>query len=166
MKTIKIMVLLAILSLITISSKGNAEAPSITVAPEPIIIIEPVVTTDEVLIPIDYINKWADFYKTDKVELGKIASCESNMGVIKTGDKGLAHGLYQYHTGTWLKAEKLIKEDLDINDIEDQAKMTAFLWAKYPSWKTQWTTYVAYKNGGTYSFYSRVLEGHYTVVCK
>jgi hypothetical protein len=166
MKTKKLVVILAILSLITLYSKGSAEAPSNIEIPKPIIIIEPVLVIEEVLEPIDYIYKWADFYKVDKVELKKIASCESNLGKIKTGDKGLAHGLYQYHTGTWLKAEKLIGEDLDINNIHDQAKMTAFLWAKYPSWKTQWTTYVAYKNGGTYSFYSRVLKGYYTVVCK
>ena len=119
--------------------------------------------------PIDYIYKWADFYKAsdqDKIELKKVGWCESNLGVIKIGDKGLAHGLYQYLKGTWLKAEKLIGEDLNIDSIYDQAKMTAFLWVNYPEWKTQWTTYVAYKNGGTYSFHSRVLDGDYTVVCK
>lgn len=156
----KLVVILAVLSLITLSSKGNAEAPSKIEGVKPIIIIE------KVLSPIDYIYKWADYYKADKVELKKIASCESNLGKIKVGDKGLAHGLFQYHVGTWIKAEKLIGEELDIDSIDDQAKMTAFIWVNHPEWKTQWTTYVAYKNGGTYSFYSRVLQGYYTVVCK
>lgn len=154
---------LAVLSLITLSSKGSAEAPSKIEGTKPIIIIEKVIT------PIDYIYKWADFYKAteqDKIELKKVGYCESHMGKDLNGDKGLATGLFMYHIGTWIKAEKLIGEDLDINSIHDQAKMTAFIWVNYPQWKTQWTTYVAYKNGGTYSFYSRVLGGYYTVVCK
>lgn len=157
-------VLLAILSLITLSSKGSAEAPSQSVEPEPIIITQP-----KVLSATDYINKWAEYYKAtdqDKIELVKVGQCESNLGKLKTGDKGLATGLYMYHKGTWLKAEKLIGEDLDITSINDQAKMTAFIWTNHPSWKTQWSTYVAYTKGGTYSFYSKVLKGYYTVRCK
>ena len=159
-----LVVFIAVLSLITLSSKGSAEAPTTSIEVAPIIIKQ-----TKVLSPIDHIYKWADFYEAsdqDKLELKKVGWCESNLGRIKTGDKGLATGLFMYHKGTWAKAQDLIGEDLDIHSINDQAKMTAFIWKKYPSWRTQWSTYVAYKKGGVYSFHSRVLNGDYTVRCK
>lgn len=165
------MVLLAVLSLITLSSKGNAEAPSTTVSePAPIIITIPKEKT-----PADYIKAAAAKFGADETELLKVGTCESHLGKTTKGDFNgttyLAYGLFMYHKGTWTRMSKLYnaiypERNLSIDSIEDQAELTAFIFAKYPSMKREWSTYVAYKNGGTYSFYSKVLKGNYTVVCK
>lgn len=147
MKTIKIMVLCVIVSLIMLSSKAKAEAPDIPPTAQ------------------DYIVEFAEKYNTDPNVLLKVAKCESRYEQIK-GDGGHATGIFQYWNNTWNDFEKLIGEELDINSIHDQAKMTAFIFAKYPKYKTRWTSYVAIQKGGVYSFYSSKLHKHFTVNCK
>lgn len=184
MNTFKRLVFIAVLSLITISSKGIAESPNQHAA-----VVQPVaeaVSLETVEVAktetpkataTDLIIKYAAIYEADKTELIKVGSCESHLGKLKGGDYKngvyLARGLFMYHKGTWNKAVSLFKKEMNqpdrifsIDSIEDQAEVTAFIWAKHPDWKKQWSTYVAYKNGGTYSFYSRVLEKYFTVTCK
>lgn len=166
MTNFKKMVVIALaLSLLGFSTKGVAESPTYE--------DNLVVSNESILTASEYISMYSEIFNTDAVELTKIAQCESHLGKYKTGDKGLATGLFMYHSGTWTRAVNLYRSEtkdyttvFDKTSIKDQAFITSYIWANHPEWKKQWSTYVAYKNGGTYSFYSRVLQGYYTVTCK
>lgn len=114
----------------------------------------------------DYIVEYAELYDTDATVLLKVAECESHFKQEANGDGKNAIGIYQYWQDTWKDMSKLFGEELDINSVNDQAKLTAFIFAKYPKYKTKWTAYRAIQNGGTYSFYSTKLKRHFTVTCK
>lgn len=160
MKLITKMVFCALVSLLLFSTKAIAEAPT---------------QKFEELTPKEYIVKYAKQFQTDPNLLLKIANCESQFIPLAEGDfkngKYLAIGLYQYHEDMWNGSVKLYKaevfdENLDRYSPHDQAKITAFIFAKHPELRTKWTSYVAYANGGTYTFYSKLLGRKYTVVCK
>ena len=156
------MVIIVIISLYAIGTKMRTEAP----------------TYDSVArqkTPQEYIVEYSKQFNTDPNLLLKIARCESQFDPLTKGDykdgQYLAIGLYQYHAGMWDDSEKLYRkdvydEDLDRNSYQDQAKLTAFIFAEHPNLRTKWTSYVAYANGGTYKFYSKLLGKNYTVVCK
>lgn len=118
----------------------------------------------------DYIVEYAELYDTDATVLLKVAECESELGKKNKGDykngEYLATGIFMYHKETWSRHSNLFGEKLDINSINDQAKLTAFIFSKYPNLRNEWTTYRAIKNGGTYSFYSKLLERHFVIKCK
>ena len=114
----------------------------------------------------DYIVEYAELYDTDATVLLKVAECESRFDQEAIGDSKNSVGIYQYWKDTWEEMSKLYGEKLDINSVNDQAKLTAFIFAKYPKHKTKWTAYRAIQNGGTYSFYSTKLKRHFTVTCK
>lgn len=156
------MVVCVVISLIILSSKVTAEAPTYEI----VVKIET---------PQDYIIKYAEQFDTNPELLLKIANCESQFNPEAKGDKKdgvyLAVGLYQYHLDMWNGSVELYKkevadENLSRDSFQDQAKITAFIFAKHPELRKKWTSYVAYINGGTYSFYSKLLGKHYTVVCK
>lgn len=148
MKSKSIMVVCAIISLLISSAK-------VTIAESP------TYKTNE-----DYIVEFSRYYGSDEKELLRVATCESKLGQDRIGDGGHAIGLYQYWQDTFNQFEKLIGEDLNIDSNYDQAKLTAFIFAKYPQYKTRWTSYVAMQKGGVYSFYSKKLGRHFTVTCK
>ncbi len=114
----------------------------------------------------ELVNYYAIYYKQDPALLQKVAGCESNYNQKLKGDNGLATGIFQYHKGTWESFSKLLGEELDINSVNDQAKLTAFIFTNYPKLKIHWTTYTAIKNGGTYSFYSKLLKKSFVVKCR
>jgi hypothetical protein len=125
--------------------------------------------------PQEYIVEYAKQFEISSELLLKIAKCESQFDPLAEGDfkngKYLAIGLYQYHQSMWDSSVKLYKakvfdEELDRYSYQDQAKLTAFIFARHPELRNKWTSYVAYANGGTYTFYSKLLEKKYTVICK
>ena len=111
----------------------------------------------------ELIKKYAQVYNVNSKVMLAMMRCESSGNQSAIGDGGRAKGLYQYHTGTWERIEKKLDKDMDINSEHDQIHMTAY--ALSQGMGSQWTSYVAIKNGGTYSFYSRLMKQHYTVKC-
>lgn len=163
MKLIKKMVFCATISLLLFfSTKVIAEAP----------LYESSATQNT---PQEYIVEYAKQFETNPDVLLTIARCESQFNPLAKGDYKdgtyLAIGLYQYHLDMWNGSVLLYKaevsdENLNRYSYQDQAKLTAFIFAKHPELRTKWTSYVAYINGGTYTFYSKSLGKKYTVICK
>lgn len=50
-------------------------------------------------------------------------------------------GAFQYFQSTWDFMSHAMGETLDIHSFADQAKLTAWVFANHPEWKTQWSTY-------------------------
>jgi len=153
------MVIIVFVSLIIVSSNAKAEAP--IYKPEP-----PRTYTAK-----EYIIRYAKQFRTNPKLLLKIANCESEMNTNAIGDAGLAIGIYQYHKNTWNDFVKLYKrkvydENLNIYSYQDQAKLTSFIFSEYPEYKNRWTTYIAYRKGGEYRFYSYLLKKHFISVCR
>lgn len=111
----------------------------------------------------ELVTKYAQVYNVNSKIMLAMMRCESSGNQSAIGDGGRAKGLYQYHTGTWERIEKKLDKDMDINSEHDQIHMTAY--ALSQGMGSQWTSYVAIKNGGTYSFYSKLMKQHYTVKC-
>ncbi len=162
MKLIKKMVFCATLSLLAFSTKIIAEAPKQDIPPK-------------ILSPKESILEYANQFGTNPNVLLKVAECESHYDPKAVGDykdgEYLAINIYQYHKGTWDEFVKIYKkevydEELHRDSYQDQAKVTAYIFAKYPNLRKRWTSYVAYANGGTYTFYSKLLQKKYTVICQ
>lgn len=111
----------------------------------------------------ELVTKYAQVYNVNSKVMLAMMRCESSGNQSAIGDGGRAKGLYQYHTGTWERIENKLGKDMDINSEHDQVHMTAY--ALSQGMGSQWTSYRAIKNGGTYSFYSRLMKQHYTVKC-
>lgn len=115
--------------------------------------------------PQEYIEYYAKIYNTDPNVLLSVAKCESEFNQNNIGDGNRAVGLFQFHQETWNRMSKLLGEKLDRNSVKDQARLSAFIFANYPEMRKEWSTYRAIEKGGTYSFYSTLLQKHYTVKC-
>jgi hypothetical protein len=132
-------------------------------APWPLIIKVSDPTVEEM------IYKIAPVFKQNPEIISKISFCESHH-IVVSHDGGLGINITGIHDTTfygWLpKYEKEMGETLNIESTYDQVKMMSWAFSKGESYRTQWTTYVAYKNGGEYSFYSKLLKANFTVHCK
>lgn len=93
-----------------------------------------------------------------------VIRCESQYNPKARGDSGRALGVGQFHKPTFERLSKLMGEELDYNSYYDQTKLLA--WSLDNGYGANWTAYRAIKNGGTYSFYSKLLGKHYTSVCR
>lgn len=121
---------------------------------------------------LDTIIEASNTYKVDKDILYSVLKCESGLDPDTNGDykngEYLATNIAQYHKGTFIRHNKKFFEDykqqLDYSSWSDHIKLTAFALSK--GYGNEWTTYRAIKNGGQYSFYSKLLEKNFTVVCK
>ena len=132
MKFLKALVFLAILSLIIISSKGNAEAPII-----PVVVITPP-TIEEL------ISFYAIKYGIDEVDFLAVAKCESRLekNAIHFDDGGKGKhsvGLFQFQESTFLAWEKKIGEDLNYYSYHDQIKLASYMFSK--GQQNQWSCY-------------------------
>lgn len=116
--------------------------------------------------PEQYIAYYAELNQTDESLLLKVAKCESKLNIQSKGDGGNATGIYQYWNDTFERFSKLYGEELDINSYHDQIKLTSWIFANYPQYRKQWTSFRAIQNGGVYSFYSTKLKQHFTAICK
>lgn len=111
----------------------------------------------------EQIDHYAALYGVEGSLIKKIVQCESNYKTTAIGDGGRARGLFQYHQGSFERHEKLFGEDLDYYSSHDQIKLGT--WAIAQGYGREWSSFRAIKNGGTYSFYSKLLKKHYTVKC-
>lgn len=115
----------------------------------------------------ELIAKIAPTFGQDPQIIQKIIYCESG-GEIKSHDGGRGTNITGIHNTTfnyWLpKYEASQKETLNIDSTYDQIKMMS--WAFSQGYANQWTTYVAYTNGGTYTFYSSLIGKIFTAKCK
>lgn len=114
------------------------------------------------------INHFAKLYGVDDRLVNKVIECESGGIHNVVGDGGRSKGIAQIQKPTWnwmvSMYNKEYKENLNYNSSFDQIKLTTYMISKGEG--HNWTTYVAIKKGGTYSFYSSQLKKHFTVKCK
>lgn len=165
MKTLKIILLiLAFLALFLIPKKSTSTQAMVSEAPlSATVVIPKAMTIEEMILEI------APRFEQDPALISKISFCESrHKEVVHDGGHGLGvTGIHKRTFQGWLpKYEAEEGETLNYASSYDQLKMMSWAFSKGDSYRNQWTTYVAYKKGGTYSFYSRLLKGHYTVRCK
>lgn len=143
------------LSLTTLHTKSETN-DSINPAPK---VSEP--TVSEMVATI------APKFNQDPQLITKIIMCESG-GKIQSHDGGRGLNITGIHDATfngWLKEyEKEYNETLNKDSNYDQIKMMS--WAFSKGYSNQWTTYVAYMNGGEYTFYSKMLGKTFTARCK
>lgn len=117
----------------------------------------------------EMIDQIAPTFDQDSSLIKKITWCESEWQVVDHDNHaGLnVTGIHDTTFDGWLPLyEAKYHETLDKNSTYDQIKMMAFAFSLGSSYRNQWTTYVAYMNGGTYSFYSMSLKAHFVVHCK
>lgn len=116
----------------------------------------------------EMIQEIAPQFGQDSDLISRIAYCESKFrDVIHDGGHGKGvTGIHKKTFDYWLiQYEKETGETLHYDSSYDQIKMMAWAFSKGESYREQWTTYVAYKNGGEYTFYSNLLKGTYTAKC-
>lgn len=110
---------------------------------------------------------YADMYGVDPNIGIAVMKCESKAKQSTIGDNGNAKGVFQYWDDTWKRHYrefyKLTGIELSKDSPADNARLA--MWAFSTGKADEWTTYRAITNGGTYSFYSRQLKGHFTVKC-
>jgi cell division protein FtsL len=117
---------------------------------------------------IQMVHYIAPQFNQDPNEIAQIIWNESNFKV-QSHDGGRAKNITAIHDSTfkgWLpQYEKETGQTLNMQSQFDQISMMS--WAFSKGYKTAWTTAVACNNeNGTYSFYSRLMQKHYTVTCK
>lgn len=114
---------------------------------------------------IDYI---APQYGADTELLKKITFCEAshNLGnVIHDGGRGTGTTGFLKNTFNDWKV-KLGRPELVYESNFDQLTLMAIAFEKGESYRMAWTSYRAYINGGTYTFYSSYEHRWITVHCK
>jgi len=160
------LLILAFLALILLPKKSSSTNAEVIVSEDPqqaTVVLPSEMTIEQMILDV------APRFKQDPLLISKISWCESHHEV-KVHDGGHGLGVTGIHKRTfagWLPLyEKEQGETLDYGSSYDQLKMMSWAFSKGDSYRNQWTTYVAYMNGGTYSFYSRLLKGHFTVRCK
>ena len=133
---------------------------------EVIITPNPVIVKEEPTIA-ELTEKIAPAFNQSPKLIEKIIYCESG-GVIQSHDGGRGLNITGIHDTTfngWLKEyEKEYHDTLNKDSSYDQIKMMS--WAFSKGYANQWTTYVAYMNGGSYTFYSKLLGKTFTAICK
>jgi hypothetical protein len=113
------------------------------------------------------INYIAPQYGQDPALIYKITHCESRHVLEADHDGGHGKGVTGFHKRTFEDWKvKLGRPELRYESNFDQITLMSLAFSKGEDYRRAWTTYRAHKNGGTYSFYSNLLKGHYTVVCK
>ena len=118
------------------------------------------IVTDE-----DLIEQFSEQYGADPDIVKKVMDCESGGDHKMSSDGGHSNGIAQFQKSTFNRMSKIFGEKLEYSSKYDQLKLAT--WAlSQPKLAREWTTYVAIKNGGKYSFYSNLNKKHYTVYCK
>lgn len=112
----------------------------------------------------EIVQHFAEEYDYPSNVLLKVMECESGGVQSVKGDGGLSHGVFQIQKETWSRFTKQMGEELNITSPMDQAKVAA--WAFKNGHGDEWTTYVAIRKGGTYTFWYKQEQRYYTVHCK
>lgn len=89
----------------------------------------------------EMINYYANYYQADEKELLAVIKCESGFRPEVYGDGKQAFGLLQYHRKTFDKFASLYGQNLEYYSALDQIKLTSYIFANYPQYKTQWSCY-------------------------
>lgn len=84
---------------------------------------------------------YATNYKTSEETLLAVCRCESNFEPKAVGDHGLAKGIFQYHKSTFEDFSSLLGEKLEYTSYKDQAKLTAYVFAKHPELRKHWSCF-------------------------
>ena len=139
--------------------------PLVALGAKPLDTLEIKITDLSYQAQIDY---FSDLFGVDNSLVKGMVQCESiNWNPQAKGDykngKPLAFGLFQYHKETFERHSKKFGEELDYYSSYDQIKLGT--WAIANGYGREWTSYRAIENGGTYSFYSNLLEKHFTAKC-
>jgi hypothetical protein len=139
--------------------------PLVVLMPKPVI-AEPI----EIVNPLELtrdgkIQYFSTLYGANINIVKKVIECESGGEHKTVGDSGYSRGIFQFQKSTFYRMAKIFGEELDYNSEYDQLKLGIWAMSK-PELAREWTTYVAIQKGGSYSFYSRQLDKHFTVVCK
>ncbi len=142
-----IVALIAVAILLT-TGVARAQAPEIALKDQP---IEAIVT------------HYAKENGVDPKFALSVMACESGGSQSVISDGGRSRGVFQIQKPTWERFTKEMGEVLDYTSAMDQAKVA--MWAFANDHEDEWTTVVALKKGGTYSFYSRQLHKHFIVKC-
>lgn len=113
------------------------------------------------------IAHFSEVYGVDPKISIAVARCESNFNPNVIGDGGRAKGIYQYHNETWYRHYKEFNKETGITLVKGEPKDDAQLaiWAIANGKGSEWSSLRAIRNGGTYSFYSKLLEKNFTVKC-
>ena len=97
-----------------------------------------------ILTPTQSISLFASQYDAPEKELIAVAKCESklNPNAIHYNDGGKGKhsvGIFQYQKSTFEYFSDLMGGDLDYYSYNDQAKLTAWVFANHPKLKSRWT---------------------------
>lgn len=115
----------------------------------------------------NYIQEQIDYFSqlngVDSKLISKVVECESQYNHNASGDGNRAYGIFQYHKASFERHAKLYGEELDYYSVYDQVKLGT--WSIANGMGNEWTAYRAITNGGTYSFYSKLLQKHFVVRC-
>jgi len=158
---LKRIIIIVILILLSVVAKANIDVKNQEVIE--VAYIEKEKTVDEMIFEI------APLFNQDPFLIKKIIYCESS-GKISSHDGGRGTNITGIHDTTfdyWLKEyTKETGETLNKDSSYDQIKMMSFAFSLGEDYRRQWTTYRAYINGGTYTFYSSLMGRTYTSTCK
>lgn len=116
----------------------------------------------------EQVEFFSEIYGADSKVVNRVIECESGGSHKAVGDGGRSKGIAQIQGPTWKDLEQKFnleyEEDLHYTSQFDQLKLTTYSIANGEG--RRWTAYRAIMNGGTYSFYSKQLQKHFTVKCK
>lgn len=117
---------------------------------------------------VEQINYIAPRFDQSPKLIGKVTWCESSHKVLPH-DGGAGMGVTGIHKATFdgwnIMFEKEFGFKLNYESTFDQITMMSYVFGKGESYRNQWTTYVAYANGGTATLFSKTI-GYFTVTCK
>lgn len=114
---------------------------------------------------LDLAQYYSIHYGIDYTEFYSVGMCESGWKPDNSGDNGLANNVLQIHKATFDRWTIEMGESLDYNSTIDHIKVGAWAFSQGESYKDDWTAYRAIQNGGTYKFYSKLLNKNYSVSC-
>lgn len=119
---------------------------------------------------VEIIDEVAPLFGQDPALISKISYCESKHNKNAIHDGGYGKGVAGFHKSTFNRYNKMYFKEygewLNYDSSYDQLKLMSYAFSKGEASRLEWTTYRAYKNGGTYSFYSKLLKRYFTVICK
>lgn len=91
------------------------------------------------------IVKAAIFYGAPITEMLNTGHCETGHDDDFTDQSAIGKageiGAFQYFQSTWNIMSHAMGQTLDIHSFDDQVKLTAWVFANHPKWKTQWSTW-------------------------
>lgn len=114
------------------------------------------------------LEHFAKEYRTDPIPLLKVGECESGYNEKahnKTDPNGGSKSYMQFQSTTFYGyAKKIGIQNPNIWNKIQVAQVAAYMFSIGEG--NQWTTYRAYMNGGSYSFYYKPLGKTITVYCR